>query len=199
MKNTILYFCLSIFCGKPKMKYYSYTNQDWIYSQNLCRMRFQGTLQSFFVTLYSVVIALGHNEYFLFCRVGPYVDTNNTPDCSAVPSKETLRLLCCRMQTAHPRVTLFSAVSKSAFASFHHFHHVLPFKTLQPLAQPYTQRNCASSVPAQNVVPTGDGNIIFNLLNYYTELYLKKNISRTYLRGQMAPQINSSLTSNLLV
>lgn len=44
---------LSIFCGKPKMKYYSYTNHDWIDSQNLCRMHFQ---QLYKVSLYPSIL-----------------------------------------------------------------------------------------------------------------------------------------------
>lgn len=95
----------------------------------------------------------------------------------AVPSKETLRLLCCCLHTPEShyfkhcvKVHLHPFTIFSMFYFLKHFGHMLSHKSRDHQLCKF----CPSTV-----MPTGDCNIIFNLLNYYTKLYLKKNILRT--------------------
>lgn len=118
----------------------------------------------------------------------------------AVPSKKTLRLLCCcRMQTAHPRVTLFLALCESVLASFHHFHHVLSFRTLQPHAQPYIKRDhqLCKFCPSTECTAHCWWQYLQSVKILHKIVFEEKHFKIS--SSQMAAEINSSLTSNLLV
>lgn len=142
------------------MKYRSSTNHNWVDSQNLCKMHLQQVLQSFFVSLHSVITAHRHNAHSIFCTVGPCGHTNHTLRCSISLKKhqlwhlgkETLWIIAFAGWRLHiPQLYYFSVVWKYTCIFFPIKNNGLSSKILQPHAWPsYTcsqNASCASSVP----------------------------------------------------